>query len=78
VSAARSGITAPTWPLLRLVAGVRKFIDYVEESDPTTGRPLGLRYSGALVRMSIASWWMAAFISTTRRCSSRWQAAAYL
>ena len=29
--------------------GVRKFIDYVEESDPTTGRPLGLRYSGALV-----------------------------
>jgi fructose-1,6-bisphosphatase I len=29
--------------------GVRKFIDYVEESDPATGRPLGLRYSGALV-----------------------------
>lgn len=29
--------------------GVRKFIDYVEESDAATGRPLGLRYSGALV-----------------------------
>lgn len=29
--------------------GVRKFIDYVEESDAVTGRPMGLRYSGALV-----------------------------
>jgi fructose-1,6-bisphosphatase I len=29
--------------------GVRKFIDYVEESDPATSRPMGLRYSGALV-----------------------------
>jgi fructose-1,6-bisphosphatase I len=29
--------------------GVRKYIDYVEESDPPSGRPLGLRYSGALV-----------------------------
>ena len=29
--------------------GVRKYIDYVEESDPASGRPMGLRYSGALV-----------------------------
>ncbi|MCI0350376.1 MAG: class 1 fructose-bisphosphatase [Acidobacteriales bacterium] len=29
--------------------GVRKYIEYAEESDPPTGRPMGLRYSGALV-----------------------------
>jgi len=29
--------------------GVRKYIEYVEESDLPTGRPMGLRYSGALV-----------------------------
>lgn len=28
---------------------VQKFVDYVEEIDPATRRPLGLRYSGALV-----------------------------
>jgi fructose-1,6-bisphosphatase I len=32
------------WP-----AGARAFVDYVGESDPATRRPLGLRYSGALV-----------------------------